>query len=354
MKPVIIIPAYNPDEKLINLVRDLMYYENKIVIINDGSHPKYNYIFKTIENECFCDIRYHEKNMGKGAALKTGIHYVMKKYPETSGCITADADGQHTPEDIMKISTALENTSFSLILGTRAWSGKDIPFKSKWGNKITSLVFFLSTGKKCQDTQTGLRGIPASLFEKCLNIPGNKYEYEMNMLMDFAKNNISFYGIRIETVYIDDNSSSHFNPIKDSLRIYFGIIKYSISSFTSMLIDLTAFSILTQLVFGHLSYGILLATIIARLISGNANFLMNKHWVFKSGSKGPKEAIKYFSLFFTQMIVSGLFVTAFGLIIPLPPTLIKIAVDTGLFFISYNIQKKYIFKFKKIRSVSYR
>ncbi|MFA6807561.1 MAG: glycosyltransferase family 2 protein, partial [Eubacteriales bacterium] len=228
MKPVVIIPALNPDGKLITLVQDLKKIDLQIIIINDGSSQEYKSIFETLKSKYQCEICNHFKNMGKGAALKTGIKYAMVNYPESSGYVTADADGQHTPEDILKIVNSLEKNSNSLILGARSFNKKEIPFKSLFGNRITSFVYFLSTGKRCADTQTGLRGIPKGLGELCLSVSGDKYEYEMNMLLEMGRKGVSFIYVPIATIYLEDNKSSHFNPIKDSIIIYLNILKYSL------------------------------------------------------------------------------------------------------------------------------
>jgi glycosyltransferase involved in cell wall biosynthesis len=202
----------------------------KIIIINDGSRPECDDIFETLKNRFQCIICYHKKNKGKGSSLKTGFQFVLDNFPHNHGCITLDADGQHTPEDVIKISNAMEKHPNQFILGTRDFSNNSIPFKSKWGNRITSFVFLLFTGKQCKDTQTGLRGIPSNLLASMMLVPGSKYEYEMNMLMSITRNEIPIGNIPIATVYIEDNKSSHFHPIKDSVTIYFNIIKYSIPS----------------------------------------------------------------------------------------------------------------------------
>jgi glycosyltransferase involved in cell wall biosynthesis len=229
MKPVIIIPTLNPDERLVNLVEKLQKGDNPIVIINDGSKEECNEIFETLTSRFQCDIFEHEKNRGKGAAIKTGIVYADQVYPESCGFVTADGDGQHAAEDILKVAEALEKSHDSLILGSRDFSERDVPFKSRWGNRITSFVFKLSMGKECPDTQTGLRGIPKKLKEICLSVPGNRFEYEMNMLLKFVGHNIPLMQVPITTIYLENNKSSHFNPVKDSLRIYFDIFKYSFS-----------------------------------------------------------------------------------------------------------------------------
>jgi len=232
MKPVIIIPTLNPDQRLVNLVEKLNKVDIPIVIINDGSKEECSDIFEILRSRFQCDIFNHARNMGKGAAIKTGIDYVSQVYPESCGYVTADGDGQHAAEDILRVAKALQKNQGSLILGSREFSEKDVPFKSRWGNRITSLVFKLSTGKECPDTQTGLRGIPKEFKGICLSVPGNRFEYEMNMLLKFVGYNIPLMYISIATIYLENNKSSHFNPVKDSIRIYSNILKYSFYNYS--------------------------------------------------------------------------------------------------------------------------
>lgn len=351
MKPVIIIPALNPDEKLINLVKELKKSNLPIVIINDGSKKECAEIFERLKLRFHCDIFTHPKNMGKGAAIKTGIRYCFERYPKSCGYVTADADGQHAAEDILKVAEALEKNPDSMILGSRNFGEKNVPFKSRWGNRITSFVFLISVGKKCSDTQTGLRGIPKEFTHICLSVPGDRFEYEMNMLLKFAQNRIPFVHVPIATIYLENNKSSHFNPVGDSVRIYLNILKYSISSLGSAVIDLVAFTILINLIFWKTSVGILAATVMARCISGGVNFMLNKHWVFKSEKGHGSEMIKYITLFCCQMILSWSLVTAFSNL-SYHLTIIKILVDSTLFLISYQIQKKYIFSKKRKDTVN--
>ncbi|MBK5262605.1 MAG: bifunctional glycosyltransferase family 2/GtrA family protein, partial [Peptostreptococcaceae bacterium] len=343
MKPVVIIPAFNPDEKLIDLVEKLTKMEFQIIAVNDGSGQEYWHIFDTIKAKYQCDLCNHSENMGKGAALKTGIQYADVNYPECSGYITADADGQHSPEDILSVANSLEMNPDGLVLGTRNFSKSGIPIKSFLGNRITSLVYFLSTGKKCRDTQTGLRGIPRKFTELSLSISGDKYEYEMNMLLIMGHMGITFIEVPIAAIYLEKNKSSHFNSVKDSIIIYLNIFKYSFSSFFSAGIDVSLFTVLVHFVFGSGHIGILEATVAARLVAGGVNFLLNKHWVFQSEKHNWEETFKYFTLFGFQILVSWLLVTSLKLL-PVNITLIKIFVDFTLFFVSYQIQKVFVFK----------
>jgi glycosyltransferase involved in cell wall biosynthesis len=343
MKPVVIIPALNPDEKLIALVEDLKKYNLQTIIINDGSGKEYENIFETVKSGYQCDVCVHAQNMGKGAALKTGMQFAAMTYPDCAGYVTADADGQHSAEDILKMADILEKNPDKFILGTRNFNGDSIPFKSRWGNLITSLAFLLSTGKRCADTQTGLRGIPAMYTDICLAVPGSRYEYEMNLLLEMARKRITFVYEPIETIYLEDNKSSHFNPVKDSFIIYLNIFKFSLSSMISAVADLTMFTIFANLIFGTGAAGLLAATVAARCMSGGLNYTFNKFWVFESKKRGTGEAIKYFILFCCQMMASWLLVSSLSSL-PLNLTVIKMIVDVTLFFISYIIQKRYIFQ----------
>lgn len=230
MKPVIIIPTLNPDQKLVNLVEKLKEGNIPIVVVNDGSKEECSDIFEVLRAKFKCDILRHINNSGKGAAIKTGIRYASQIYPRSCGFVTADGDGQHTAEDILKVAEALVKNQNSLILGSRNFDERDVPFKSRWGNRITSFVFKVSTGKECPDTQTGLRGIPRGFKEICLSVSGEKFEYEMNMLLKFVGKSIPLIHVPISTIYLENNRSSHFNPVKDSIRIYCDILKYSFSN----------------------------------------------------------------------------------------------------------------------------
>ena len=245
MNQVIIIPAFEPDNRLIDYIIDLQLHDfMQIVVIDDGSGMDYDAIFNSVRTIGADVIRY-PLNRGKGIAIKCGIRAAIKKYGEDVSIITADSDGQHLVSDVVKISDALEEKEDVLILGTRGFSGADVPWKSKWGNRFTSFFFKLTNGISCPDTQTGLRGIPSSLTTLALEEDGSRYEYEMNFLMDAAVT-AKFKYIPIETVYENNNASSHFRPFRDSLRVYGRMIRFTLSSLTGAVADYTLFFILTR------------------------------------------------------------------------------------------------------------
>lgn len=346
MYPIIIIPSYCPDKRLVTLVeniREKVHYP--IVIVDDGSGINYKEIFK--ETSKFRDVFviYSEKNSGKGLALKKGVKYASEKYKDNLGYITCDSDGQHTVKDIIKISNAMIENQDSLVLGVRSLYSKGTPIKSKLGNYFSSCLFYFLTGKKCIDTQTGLRGIPKKYENIFLEEKGDRYDFEMNFLVNMAKKRIDFTEIKIKTIYFNNNKGSHYRPIKDSIKIFKGIIKYTFSSMISFFIDILMFLILYNFIFKGANFSIFISTVISRIISGIVNFILNQRWVF-NGERNKNEFIKYSILFCLQMILSGLSVSLLINLIN-NSALAKLIVDSGLFLISYFIQKNIIFLDKK-------
>lgn len=213
---VILIPAYEPDEvRLPELVRRLRRTFRHLVLVDDGS-TQGKAAFGSVRAEVDA-VLVHEVNRGKGAALKTGFAWIRAHLPDVKGVVTADADGQHTPTDVTRVAEAMVGHPDGLVLGVRAFVG-DVPLRSRFGNWWTRWLFRLLTGLPIQDTQTGLRGIPASLLPRMLEIPGDRYEYELRMLVDARCHPVPPVQLPIETVYINENASSHFRPFKDTVR----------------------------------------------------------------------------------------------------------------------------------------
>ena len=343
---VCLIPAYEPDEKLLGVVREgLAAGLRHILIVDDGSGEAYSEIFSEA-GALGAEVIGYEENKGKGFALRTGFQHILDAMPGIKGCVTADADGQHTTADILRIANEVIEHPDKLTLGCRGFDTDNVPFKSRLGNSITATIFRLLTGIRCDDTQTGLRGIPVGLLPEALKIEGNRYEYEMNCLMAAAEKEIEFNMIRIETVYIDDNSSSHFRVIRDSFLIYRRPLTFVSISLGCSLMDLILFTVFHELVFARADDMILSSTVLARIISGTMNFTLNKKLTFRaSGSTLPQTA-KYIVLFMFIMLASGNLVSLLSFL-PLPTVVIKIFVDVCLFFVNYTVQKKWVFREKK-------
>ncbi|HJB24340.1 MAG TPA: bifunctional glycosyltransferase family 2/GtrA family protein [Candidatus Jeotgalibaca pullicola] len=351
-KTLIVIPALNPNPSFISYVEELIQAGFKnILVINDGSDSKYDSIYNQINDKEECTVYKHAVNLGKGRALKNSINYFLNlpDYREYTGIITVDSDGQHTVGDVVQLDKAMLLDSNKIYFGSRDFNEEDIPFKSRLGNKLTTFLFWMLYGKKIRDTQTGLRGIPTSFVSSFIDLKGERFQYEMNVLIEAVYQNIEIEEISIKTLYFDDNSETHFHPIKDSLQIMgqlFGtFLKYVFSSISSFVIDILLFHIFV-LIFGNMAAGvrILVATILSRVGSSACNFYMNKNVVFENSSRDSALIVRYFSLVLIQMLLSWFFVMTLFKILPLSETFIKIIVDSILFLFSYRIQKMYVFK----------
>lgn len=218
-----LIPAYQPDERLIEITKKLVANSFHVVIVDDGSGDEYADIF--FEMLSYADIFIHEHNRGKGAALKTGLEAIAAKEDEDYVVVTLDADGQHAIEDVVKVTEAAEDNPDALVLGARGFD-TNVPMKSRLGNDITRCVFNFVTGVKVQDTQTGLRAFSDKYVAKMRQIEGERYEYEINVLLECAKQNTRICEVPIRTIYLDENKSSHFHAVKDSFLIYAEILKH--------------------------------------------------------------------------------------------------------------------------------
>lgn len=329
---IALIPAYNPDDKLIKLINDIKKESFDIVVIDDGSNKSSSEIFKKIDSDCH--ILHHKVNKGKGEGIKTGLRYIKENYKEYI-VVTMDCDGQHLIEDAIKLCKYNENHLNTLCLGSRRFDNH-VPLRSKIGNTITRRVFAFTTGTKIYDTQTGLRSFSHKLVDTMLEINGERFEYEINVLLEASKRKIPIKEIEIKTIYINNNSSSHFNTITDSFKVYKKIIKFSIISISSFFIDFILYTVFSI----FLNYAI--ANIIARIISASYNFLMNKNIVFKYQKNYVKALLKYTLLALTilslNLIILSLFIN-----LGINKYIAKIIVELILFIVSYTLQDNYIF-----------
>ncbi|RKM58308.1 glycosyltransferase [Butyrivibrio sp. X503] len=350
----VIIPSYEPDARMTTLVKELAAEEKLVIIVDDGSGEAYESFFDE-SKEILGDngiILRHDVNRGKGAALKTAFKYVLDHMEGTVGVVTADSDGQHAVSSINDVSKELLSNPNALILGVRCLDGDDIPWKSKMGNRITKKVTEYVSGLNISDTQTGLRGIPLDFMRELLEVKGDRFEFEMRMLLE-AKGKYPIIEVPISTIYESkDHHSTHFNPLADSIRIYRvlgeSFIRYIFSSLSSCVLDIALFSFLCFLFKGKYVGYIAISTVIARVISATYNFALNYKMVFKSNEKIEKAAIKYVVLAVIQMALSALLVTlGVRWLVIVPETVVKIVVDTCLFFISYKIQQKFVYISRK-------
>lgn len=375
-KRIALIPAYKPNIQLLEFVKGIEEHGMDCLIVNDGSGEEYLSLFHKIERETEARVLSFPENRGKGAALKAGLEYLQKENAGLQGdftIITLDADGQHLLKDALNLLSVSEEKKDTLILGSRTQS-KDSPLRSRIGNGITKEVFNLCTGVEVKDTQTGMRAFSGKMIPEMLTIPGERYEYEMNVLLFLAKEGVLMEEVPIETVYINDNAESHFDTVKDSYRIYKQILKFSASSLLSFLADFLLYSF-----FFLITGGLFVSNFLARVISLHLNFFLNKTMVFsgeedieeskkrientkvQKGTKWNLSALKsfkkeeYFSyiglaafiFIINSFILSGI-VGSLGM----NPYLAKILTEGLLFCLSYFVQKKWIFEKKNSKKAA--
>ena len=313
----IIIPAYKPDEKFLALLKELRKsFSGAILAVDDGGKEEYRSFFETAKTEYGCTVLTHPENRGKGAALKTAFAYLADHAEEGETFVTADADGQHLPKDIFACLEEARLHPDSLVLGGRSFKG-NVPARSRFGNFVSRHTFRFLMGQKVRDTQTGLRAFSSSLLPFLLSVPGDRYEYEMRMLCLACKEKIPIREITIETVYLEENKSSHFNPVRDALRVYkilfqnavslpFQILSFLLSSLFSWGVDTLAaflFHFFLSRIPSLDDFQLrVLSTVPARIISSVINFLINRKVVFRSVESKRKTALFFFA---TVVVVLG-------------------------------------------------
>ena len=357
---VILIPSLEPDERLPAYIKALKAGGfAHIVVVDDGSGAAYRPIFEAVDAVEDTVVLYHEVNQGKGVALKTGYRYIMENLHEITGVITADADGQHTVKDCLHLAEELKNGRKALYLGSRDFNQENVPPKSRSGNKITTTVFKLLYGKYLPDTQTGLRAFRKEELPFMIQVEGERYEYEMKVLIACARKGIPMIPVTIETIYENDNEGTHFHPIRDSWRIYKVILgsflKFMGSSLICVLVDQILSNLFLHWLFPLLNINIhwklplglkldntSLANYTARLISAILNFKLNKELVFKvKGQQGA--ALRYTVTAVIVVILSTLGIKAL-MHTGLSFTMAKIITDTILYFVSYRLQQRWVFR----------
>jgi len=344
----VIVPSLNPDDKLKGVVEDLLEAGfDDIVVINDGSASEY------VENfpapSANVTLLVHEVNRGKGAAMKTAFRHVLEREKKPRGVITVDGDGQHRTCDVVACVKEMLSGEPALILGCRDFDLPQVPGRSRFGNKFTSGVFKIFFGMTISDTQTGLRAIPVEYLPLMLEVSGDRYEYETNMLMALKPEKIPLREVKIETVYIDENATSHFRVVRDSIRIYGLIIKFILASVSSFVVDTVGYYGFLRLFRGLVdrTASDYLAGGVSRLVSSVFNFIVNKETVFKGRGNPLKFLLKYYALAIPIAAVSTVTVHFLGLAFgasPLLQTLFKIPVDLLLFIISFRVQREWVFR----------
>jgi len=338
-----VLPAYQPGKALLRTVQRLAAAPfAAIVVVNDGSGPESDIWFAALRSIPKVHVLEHAVNLGKGAALKTGLNYALCNLPTECGVVTADADGQHDPEDIISVASLLAHHPESLILGVREFK-KGIPLRSLLGNNITRGVLRAVLGQKFADSQTGLRGIPRPLAMQLLRIPSNGYEFELDMLIACKHHSYPILETPIQALYFDGNSSSHFNPVLDSMKIYFVLLRFS------MIAILTA--ILDNLIFWaafRSTHSLLESQVAGRLVAMVFNYLAARRAVFLSQEAPSATVPKYVLLVAFNGVISYAIITVLMARFSLPAAGAKLLAETALFLANFTIQRDFIFKTNRV------
>ena len=358
----VVLPSLDPDEKLNAVIDGLLAHGfSHIILVNDGSKPEnLHYFTEQAELHPEITLLHHEVNKGKGAALKNAFNWFLANRPDGIGVVTVDGDNQHHPEDTRACCEHMM-THGKTVLGCRDFTLDHVPPRSRFGNHTTSAIFKIFVGMTISDTQTGLRAIPRDVLEKLVHVYGDRFEYETNMLLAFKTKGIDFDEVKIRTVYIEENKSSHFRVIHDSWRIYKLILahffRYTLSSLISAVVDTVSYSILTVLLRGILK-GFALTTaagVAARVISSLLNFFMNKKLVFKTNVSTGKAMLRYYVLALPQMAAQVLLTQGVYSLLSIPDTatflrtLIYVVVMTVLYIVSFMIQQRWVFAPEKAK-----
>lgn len=337
---LILIPAFGPGARLPELVAELLAGdpEVRVLVVDDGSGAAFAEVFGRAE-AVGAEVLRHDRNRGKGVALKTGFAHALRRFPD-QGVVTADADGQHETADVLAIASRLREAGpgAPMILGCRAFDG-EVPARSRIGNAIARVLFRAAAGWSLSDTQTGLRGIPAAMLPWLLEVPGERFEYEQQVLLRLRRAGFSACEQRIATVYLAGNESSHFRPVLDSLRVMLPVAVFAASSLTAFAIDAVALFLLQA------ATGLLVPSIIAaRLLSASVNFWVNRRVVFmRHGPERLRTQIVQYALLSVLLLASNVVWMSYLTDLGVPLWIAKVITELVLFLTSYRVQRSVVF-----------
>ena len=331
----VLIPAWRPSSELPDLVDALVSAGfPAIIVVDDGSGPEYRNVFDAVARCSGVHVLRHATNLGKGRALKTGINFLLTTFPDFRGLVTADADGQHRPDDVLAVASAFDKSPNRVVIGARKFTG-NVPMRSRFGNAVTRRVFGFLTGGKITDTQSGLRAFPIALLPVLLAVEGERYEYEMSVLAHVCRTKRPLE-VPIATVYGEGNRSSHFDPLLDSMRIYFVLVRFYASSLIAAVLDTVVFS-LTFWITGNV-----LSSMIVGRTSSLVNFALNKKLVFHSQAGIGSALWKYYALAILLGVASYYAITALASV-GWNVLLAKVVVETILSLVSFSVQRTFVF-----------
>lgn len=350
MKKALLIPIYQPSESVPSFLSQFKEGEfDDFLVVDDGSGEDYQKIFEQIRTNTVFRVLSYSKNKGKGGALKTGFRELLKEKENLDYIFTCDGDGQHAHDDVIALASLTEPSKDALLLGVRDFSEVGVPRRSRFGNRFSCLYFRFATGKKVKDTQTGLRGIPKSLFEIALETRGDRYDFEMNFLLSASRLN-PLVEFPIKTIYEENNKSTHFKTVSDSLRIYRSPLLYLLVALVCFGVDIGFFHLLSNFAFlENMEQKTMLSTLVARVISGIVNFTLLNVVVFPSKGGLGKKAVRYTILWAMNLFLSGGLVYLFS-IAPIGLTPLKVIIDVLISIANYFANLALVFAKKRRRT----
>lgn len=348
---VVVIPALDPDPALPEYVNALLERGAEgIVVVDDGSGRGSAPVFEALEAAEGCTVLRHERNMGKGRALKDAFTYIIdQKAYRGMAVVTADADGQHSVADVCAVGSAARTEKNGLVLGVRNLRLECVPPRSKLGNKLTSWAFRLLYGPRLEDTQTGLRGIPWEMLPWCTAIKGEKFEYEMNMLIHAARERAALREVPITVIYQDNNKGSHLRTFRDAFRVMGALVSglgvYSLCSVASAVTDVLTFWLCSSIIFTFLPPAVCYwwSTAIARVLSSMVDFTLNR--IYFGGKQAARTVVRYYTLWACQLLCSYSLLLAMRALFPAVPAVVsKALMDVLLALLSYQVQLHWVFQ----------
>ncbi|OGE19388.1 hypothetical protein A3D83_04890 [Candidatus Daviesbacteria bacterium RIFCSPHIGHO2_02_FULL_41_10] len=217
-KVAVVIPAFNEEKRIKEVLRDLKKFNLLVIVVDDGSVDR---TFLVSKRYCKTVLR-HEINLGKGAALKTGIEAAFLL--GATAVIIMDSDGQHKTSDIPKFIGALSSGKTDVIFGSRN-QGMGVPFVRFTGNKAASVLISLLFGIYVSDLICGFRAFTKKAYSK-ITWQSLGYGVETEMVIKTGQANLRYFEVPVETVYHDKFKGV---TILDALGILFSVFKWRLS-----------------------------------------------------------------------------------------------------------------------------
>ncbi len=346
-KIAILIPAYKPLANLLEINKKLLDGQQfEVIVVDDGSGQDYHYIFDQLATLPKIHLLRHAVNLGKGAALKTGMNYALNEFPDLDGIVTADADGQHHVQDILSVANQLTSSPGKLILGVRQFE-QDVPLRNRLGNVLTRHMVRFLMGQKISDTQTGLRGVPRPLMFDLMRVSSSGYEFELEMLTMAKHKQVGIEEVAIRTIYDHPDHISHFNPLVDSMKIYFVLLRFGFVSLMTAALDNLVFYLIYRY-----SFSIAIAQIIARTCAVVFNYTAARNAVFLSREKHVFILPKYLALVAVNGLVSYALILSLITHLQLPVIWAKLLAESVLFLANFAIQRDFVFRKNTTRAMS--